>query len=396
MMPIARRRPIIYNAHNFEPDYVRSPILGNHGLARAMRRRYERKLIGLAAETWMVSEVDVESARKLVPTAKVRYVPNVVDVAAILTRLADHDVHQRTAPPDGGQILMVGDFTYPPNRNGRELLVDSVLPLVWQSLPEARLKIAGREAEAWEASDPRIEVTGWVESLAGLYAQADCVVVPITEGAGSSFKFIEALAYGVPVVATPQAARGLGVAAGVHYLEGHDAATLAAGNRRGAARGRRRDRRRGAATGRTRTLDRVSGRADRRMTEHAARSSAWPSRSPHDSSGRWLARAAGTLLGRRYPFVLCYHGIGPAPAAGDPFRLFVSRELFSAAPRPDRGARIHVAHGGGAVAAHPGRLRRGAQRLGHFRRRPRQHRAARASRCCSNAGFPARCSSAAA
>ncbi len=44
---------------------------------------------------------------------------------------------------------------------------------------------------------------------------------------------------------------------------------------------------------------------------------------------RWLARAAGTLLGRRYPFVLCYHGVGPVPAAGDPFRLFVSRELFS-------------------------------------------------------------------
>ena len=227
MMPIARRRPIIYNAHNFEPDYVRSPILGNHGLARAMRRRYERKLIALAAETWMVSELDVQSARQLVPTAKVRYVPNVVDVAAILAKRTDHAVDHHMAPPDGGQILMVGDFTYPPNRNGRELLVQSVLPLVWQSLPEARLKIAGRDAEAWEASDPRIEVTGWVESLAGLYAQADCVVVPITEGAGSSFKFIEALAYGVPVVATPQSARGLGVAAGVHYLEGHDAATLA-------------------------------------------------------------------------------------------------------------------------------------------------------------------------
>lgn len=227
MMPIARRRPIIYNAHNFEPDYVRSPILGNHGLARAMRRRYERKLIGLAAETWMVSEVDVQSARNLVPTAKVRYVPNVVDVTAIVAQRVDHDVYHRTAPDDRGQVLLVGDFTYPPNRNGRELLVQSVLPLVWQSLPETRLKIAGRDGRAWEVPDPRIEVTGWVESLAALYAQADCVVVPITEGAGSSFKFIEALAYGVPVVATPQAARGLGVAAGVHYLEGHDAATLA-------------------------------------------------------------------------------------------------------------------------------------------------------------------------
>jgi len=44
--------------------------------------------------------------------------------------------------------------------------------------------------------------------------------------------------------------------------------------------------------------------------------------------GRWLASAAGTLLGRRYPFVLCYHGVGPVPAGGDPWRLFVSRELF--------------------------------------------------------------------
>ncbi|HTZ65438.1 MAG TPA: glycosyltransferase family 4 protein [Solirubrobacteraceae bacterium] len=224
MMSLARRRPIIYNAHNFEPDYVRSPILGNHALARATRRRYERKVISLASETWMVSQVDVESARKLVPTATVRYVPNVVDVRAILAETTkptpDH-------PATGGSILMVGDFTYTPNCSGRELLVNSVLPLVWQSLPAARLTIAGRGMDDWRAPDPRIEVLGFVDSLAGLYEQADCVVVPITEGAGSSFKFIEALAYGVPVVATPKAARGLGVVAGVHYREGDDPATLA-------------------------------------------------------------------------------------------------------------------------------------------------------------------------
>jgi glycosyltransferase involved in cell wall biosynthesis len=220
MIPMARRRPVIYNAQNFEPDYVLSRI-GNDALARAMRRRYERKLISLAAETWMVSRVDVESARRLVPGANVRYVPNVVDVDAIAAKTI-------TRPAAGGtQVLMVGDFTYPPNRNGRELLVDRVLPLVWQSLPEARLKIAGRGMGACQSPDPRIEVAGFVDSLAGLYAQADCVVVPITEGAGSPVKFIEALAYGVPVVATPKAARGLDVVAGVHYREGSDAATLA-------------------------------------------------------------------------------------------------------------------------------------------------------------------------
>jgi peptidoglycan/xylan/chitin deacetylase (PgdA/CDA1 family) len=43
---------------------------------------------------------------------------------------------------------------------------------------------------------------------------------------------------------------------------------------------------------------------------------------------RWLAHATGTLLGRRYPFVLCYHGIGSISASGDPQRLFLSGELF--------------------------------------------------------------------
>jgi glycosyltransferase involved in cell wall biosynthesis len=222
MLPTARRRPVIYNAQNFEPDYVDSRF-GNDALARAIRRRYEHKLIATAAETWMVSRVDVESARKLVPGSSVRYVPNVVDVGAIVPKT----ITRPAAGASGTQILMVGDFTYPPNQNGRELLVNSVLPLVWKSLPEVRLKIAGRAREDWQAPDPRIDVVGFVDSLAELYAQADCVVVPIIEGAGSPVKFVEALAYGVPVIATPRAARGLDVVAGVHYREGGDPATLA-------------------------------------------------------------------------------------------------------------------------------------------------------------------------
>jgi glycosyltransferase involved in cell wall biosynthesis len=222
MMPLARRRPIIYNAQNFEPDYVVSPI-GNNVVARAMRRRYERRLIQSAAETWMVSRVDVESALSLVPGASVRYVPNVVDVGAIVAKT----ISPRAGGASGTQVLMVGDFTYPPNRNGRELLARSVMPLVWRSLPDVRLTIAGRGMPDWQAPDARIDVAGFVDSLAGLYAQADCVVVPIVEGAGSPVKFIEALAYGVPVVATPRAARGLDVVAGVHYREGSDPETLA-------------------------------------------------------------------------------------------------------------------------------------------------------------------------
>jgi peptidoglycan/xylan/chitin deacetylase (PgdA/CDA1 family) len=43
---------------------------------------------------------------------------------------------------------------------------------------------------------------------------------------------------------------------------------------------------------------------------------------------RWLSLAASTLLGKRHPFVLCYHGVGSVPAGADPHGLFISRQRF--------------------------------------------------------------------
>jgi glycosyltransferase involved in cell wall biosynthesis len=222
LLAINGRHPIIYNAHNVESQRVwhrRRP----RPLARRQLRSYERRLLTTAAETWMVSRADVEAARKLVASARLRYVPNAVDVAAIEPR-----TDARRTASNAGRLLMVGDFTYSPNRAGRDLLVASVLPLVWRARPEVRLTLVGRGLDSWQAPDPRIEVAGFVEDLAAVYEQADCVVVPITQGAGTPLKFVEALAYRVPVVATPFAANGLEVVAGRHYLEGTDAESFAA------------------------------------------------------------------------------------------------------------------------------------------------------------------------
>jgi peptidoglycan/xylan/chitin deacetylase (PgdA/CDA1 family) len=41
-----------------------------------------------------------------------------------------------------------------------------------------------------------------------------------------------------------------------------------------------------------------------------------------------LDRLARKRLRGRYPFVLCYHGVGPTPTQGDPHGLFVSSKLF--------------------------------------------------------------------
>jgi polysaccharide biosynthesis protein PslH len=221
LMPLARHHPVIYNAHNIESEHVGA---GNDSrvVHRAAMRRYERHLLALAAESWMVSRADLASAQALLPGAQLRYAPNVVDVAAIVPPT------RNGRDSAGHELLMVGDFGYGPNQSGRDWLIGQILPLVLRELPDARLTLAGRGLEDWTAPVPQVRVAGFVPSLDQLYSRSDCVVVPLTEGAGTPLKFIEAMAYEMPIVATPLAARGLEALAGVHYREGADTASFAA------------------------------------------------------------------------------------------------------------------------------------------------------------------------
>jgi len=206
---LARRRPVIYNAHNVESAY-RHELAASAGLGSpATLRRFERGVLARAAECWMVSEADMAAARELCPDARLRLVPNVVDVRAI--EPVAPDVAARRA-------LFVGNFSYEPNRTALQFLLDEVMPRVWVELPNARLRLVGGGLGQPPSDDPRVEALGFVEQLADAYAGVSAVAVPLLQGGGTPLKFVEALAYGLPVVATPRAAAGLAVADGVHCL----------------------------------------------------------------------------------------------------------------------------------------------------------------------------------
>jgi polysaccharide biosynthesis protein PslH len=190
LLPLARTREVVYLAHNLESGGFRGetqvPGLG----------QFERRVLRTFSESWMATRADEQGARALAGDAvATRYVPNVLDTAAI----------EPVAPAGAGRLLFVGDFTYAPNREAFEFLAGSVLPAVWQRMPDARLTAVGRGLPA-VARDARIETPGFVEDLAGAYRAADIVVVPLLRGGGSPLKFIEGLAYGLPVVATAHAA----------------------------------------------------------------------------------------------------------------------------------------------------------------------------------------------
>jgi glycosyltransferase involved in cell wall biosynthesis len=214
---LASRLPVIFNTHNIESAPEHDPNAGKP--TWLPMRVTERRMLRRAQESWIVSREDLQLARRLAPGAALRLAPNVVDVAAIPAC---------TAVQPGRIVLMVADFTYTRNREALQLLVDRILPLVWDELPDTRLRLVGRGLEVDRPVDHRIDVLGFVDSLDAPYADAGAVAVPLTAGGGTSLKFVEAMAYGVPVVSTPTGARGLGVTPGEHYREAREPEAFAA------------------------------------------------------------------------------------------------------------------------------------------------------------------------
>ena len=213
---LARRRPVIYNAHNLESGFRHELGAGELGGAERLRA-FERGVLARSAESWMVSEADIAGAREICPEARLRYVPNAVDVAAI------------TPVPSGPRpplALFVASFRYAPNRDALRFLVEDVFPLVWARRADARLMLVGAGLDQ-PPDDRRVQSLGFVDDLAAVYGEAACAVVPLRQSGGSPLKFVEALAYGLPVVATTRAAAGLAVRDGEDCLLAEDAPEFA-------------------------------------------------------------------------------------------------------------------------------------------------------------------------
>jgi GT2 family glycosyltransferase/glycosyltransferase involved in cell wall biosynthesis len=109
-------------------------------------------------------------------------------------------------------MLFVGSFRHDPNRVAVDWFVRSVLPLILEKQPAARLVIAGSDPpppHVYEGASASLEMLGYVDDVREPLARYALFVCPVLSGSGVRVKLLEAFAAGIPVVSTVVGAEGL-------------------------------------------------------------------------------------------------------------------------------------------------------------------------------------------
>lgn len=112
---------------------------------------------------------------------------------------------ERLVPGNPRHLLFVGNLEYFPNRTGLQWFIKTIWPML---LPLGyTMRVVGKGSEVFEGKG--IRGLGRISDVRREYQQAGIIISPVSLGAGSQNKILEALGYGRPVVAVPAAIRGL-------------------------------------------------------------------------------------------------------------------------------------------------------------------------------------------
>ncbi|WP_121970523.1 glycosyltransferase [Leptolyngbya sp. BC1307] len=166
-------------------------------------KRYEQRYCQKFSDLVVTTAEDKQQMTALSGKESISVIPNGVDLDMFTPRSQD---------PGGHALVFIGAMDNLPNIDAVTFLARDIFPLVQQAYPQATLSLVGaRPTPAVKALQeiPHVEVTGKVPEMTPYLHNSTVCVIPMRTGYGIKNKTLEAMAAGIPVVASDRGLEGL-------------------------------------------------------------------------------------------------------------------------------------------------------------------------------------------
>ncbi len=168
-------------------------------------KRYEKRVYQKFSHVVVTTDEDYQKLKEFKINTPVSVIPNGVDLDIFPYRNSD---------PGGHHLIITGGMDYVVNIDAACFFSQDIFPLLRQKYPDLTLTIVGANpapSVVKLAENPGIIVTGKVPSMAEYLHKATVCVIPLRSGFGIKNKTLEAMATGVPIVASDRGLEGMKV-----------------------------------------------------------------------------------------------------------------------------------------------------------------------------------------
>ena len=205
--------PIAINHHNIESQMMLRRFFSEKNWLKKVYccleglklQNLEKKYCGKGINL-VVSGLDRDRLKKKVPSSRIAIVPNGVDI---------NYFRKMNVKETKNSIIFVGGLTWYPNIDAMEYFCNKVWPFLVKEVEDVQLFIVGRNPSEFlkelSRKDKRIQLKGFVEDIRPIMSRSTCYVCPMRTGGGTRLKVLDALAMGIPLVATKMACEGIDV-----------------------------------------------------------------------------------------------------------------------------------------------------------------------------------------